>query len=257
MDGNIPSMATSIFLNTVTEAVQNVEKQYIIKFEEQQTIISQLQKEINELKQQLGSNKHKAPIYTKYNSNTIDELLDEIEHNEEKYNKKESKEQDSDSEFDEFEEKEQHKNKTPEFWDNLQKKLKKKDIEYIKDLVRKKELSMDDTNNAGRNLLMLATEYGIAKLVSMCINLGADIDKEDNSKQTALKIAKQNGFPDIEELLIMNLLKTELGERIENTTNDLLMKRGINNNFNRILNDLFMNVNGDEKEEKDEIILRG
>eukprot|EP01084_Bolivina_argentea_P067026 122152_1 len=84
----------------------------------------------------------------------------------------------------------------------------------------------------------------------MCINLGADIDKEDNKKQTALKIAKQNGFPDIEELLIMNLLKTELGQRIENTTNDLLQKQGITNNFSRILNDIFTNKNGNEYDEK-------
>eukprot|EP01084_Bolivina_argentea_P181305 313139_1 len=106
---------------------------------------------------------------------------------------------------------------------------------------------MDETDTSNRTLLMLATEFGLYELVSMCINLGADIDHQDISKKTALKIATESGFLDIEELLRMNLLKTEVGKRIENTTNDLLQKRGITQNFYKLLNDIFS-----EKEYKDD-----
>eukprot|EP01083_Nonionella_stella_P092635 259360_1 len=74
------------------------------------------------------------------------------------------------------------------------------------------------------------------ELVSMCINLGANIDKLDGYAQSVLKLSQRNGFPAIEELLMMNLLKTELGQRIENTTNDIARKQGITHSFNRILN---------------------
>eukprot|EP01083_Nonionella_stella_P162056 531619_1 len=102
----------------------------------------------------------------------------------------------------------------------------------------------------GRTLLMLSAFYGCYELVSMCINLGANIDKLDVSKKTALKLSQVNGFPAIEELLMMNLLKTELGQRIEDTTNDIARKQGITHNFNRILNDLSHAHDEDEKTEE-------
>eukprot|EP01083_Nonionella_stella_P092633 259357_1 len=84
------------------------------------------------------------------------------------------------------------------------------------------------------------------ELVSMCINLGANIDKLDGYAQSVLKLSQRNGFPAIEELLMMNLLKTELGQRIENTTNDIARKQGITHSFNRILNDLPQQTNASE-----------
>eukprot|EP01083_Nonionella_stella_P082004 226244_1 len=143
--------------------------------------------------------------------------------------------------------------KTKQFWDHLEKKLKESDIDYVKELVRNNELTMKETNEEnGRHLLMMATAHGSFELVSMCINLGADIDKQDKNKKTALKLAKENGFPDIEELLLMNLLKTELGKRIENTTNELLRKKAINNHFKTILNDLFGDFQSTEEQKKEE-----
>ena len=44
---------------------------------------------------------------------------------------------------------------------------------------------------------MISTEYGSYELVSMCINLGSNIDAQDKMKQTALKIATSKGFPGI------------------------------------------------------------
>merc|ERR1712228_991143 len=138
--------------------------------------------------------------------------------------------------------------KTPQFWKNLKTKLNLGDIDYVKDLIRSKKLNMDEINEKGRTLLMMAADVGNYELVSMCINLGADIDKIDNDKKSALKIAKERGFPEIEELLLMNLLKTELGERIENTTNDILKKKGLSANFKQILSDLFSERDEEKKD---------
>eukprot|EP01084_Bolivina_argentea_P198694 340166_1 len=214
------------------QAMQKIENEYREKFEEQENMIKKLEQKIDELSQY----------------DAIDDILDEVELNEQTYQssnlpnerKEETKDTDTDTEEDD-------KKKTAQFWSYLDTKLKIGDIEYIKDLVRNKEIKMDECNHAGRTLLMLATEIGSYELVSMAINLGADIDKEDNNKETALKIAKEKGFPDIEQLILMNMLKTELGERIENTTNDLLRKQGVTNNFNRILNELFQHSNDEKK----------
>eukprot|EP01084_Bolivina_argentea_P214950 364881_1 len=178
---NLTSTTTSMFLNSITEAVQNVEKQYITKLEEKQTLIKELQNEINELKQQLQyTNKTSStPPLGKYNSNAIDEILDEIQQNEEKYN------EENETDLDIEDVKELDKKKTEEFWKDIEQKLKQRNFEEIKDLVRKKEIKMDDINSTGRNLLMLSAKYGSYELVSMCINLGADIDIEDKNRQTA------------------------------------------------------------------------
>eukprot|EP01083_Nonionella_stella_P162055 531616_1 len=95
------------------------------------------------------------------------------------------------------------------------------------------------------------------ELVSMCINLGANIDKLDGYAQSVLKLSQRNGFPAIEELLMMNLLKTELGQRIENTTNDIARKQGITHHFNRILNDLSHGDIADEKTAAEDRSRRG
>lgn len=120
------------------------------------------------------------------------------------------------------------------------------DIAFVKELITKKELKMEETNTNGQNLLMLAAMHGQYELVATAINLGADLDKMDTTegKMTALKYSQQKGFGvisvhcnwlsvhiyfrcvfpiflnmnrflDIEELLQMNMLKTELGRRIE------------------------------------------
>ena len=122
---------------------------------------------------------------------------------------------------------------------------KEGDITFVKGLISTKELKMDETNSSGQSLLMLAAMHGQYELVATAINLGADVDKMDTTppKMTALKYSQQKGFVkylyiamdslsmlihdtflqslsmyrflDIEELLQMNLLKTELGRRIE------------------------------------------
>eukprot|EP01083_Nonionella_stella_P179870 639786_1 len=87
-----------------------------------------------------------------HDSTDIDALLDEIEENERKYDAK-----------------------TDAFWREVDRKLRDGDIDFIKDLVRDKELNMDETDANGRTLLMLSASHGCYDLVSMCINLGANI----------------------------------------------------------------------------------
>eukprot|EP01083_Nonionella_stella_P255556 876990_1 len=192
----------------------------------------QLTLELEALKRKVLILERKLDDKRVHDSTDIDAILDEIEENERKYNQTIENET-----LNEFEEK-REKEKTSQFWEQVDTKLSDRDIDFIKDLVRNKELNMDETDGKGRTLLMLSALHGCYELVSMCINLGANIDKLDEEKKTALKLSQQNGFPDIEELLIMNQLKTELGQRIEDTTNDIARRQGITENFNRIVNDL-------------------
>ena len=182
-------------VNGFSDLLKKVESEYIEKLQEKDDTIQQLQERVDELSQY-----HK-----------IDEILDEIEENEQKYQSKDKSDavtHDNITNMEENKEDEDDddsKKKTPQFWKNLDKKLQDDDIEFIKELVRNKEIKMDDVNDKGRNLLMLAVQYGKYELCSMCINLGANIDREDLDKVTALKLAKSKGFPDIEELILMNM----------------------------------------------------
>eukprot|EP01084_Bolivina_argentea_P255353 429470_1 len=249
-------MSLASTLNNILEAAKLAERQYLEKVESQKKEILTLQSQVNELQQQLNS-KHEQKsddIDANISVDDMIDILDEIDQIEQKYDDNEDMKNDHENYIQnnrqQQEDEKEDKEKTKQFWDYLDQKLEEADIEYIKELVRKKEIKMDDVNSQGRNLLMLSTTYGSYELVAMCINLGADIDHQDNSRKTALKIAQESGYPDIEELILMNLLKTELGQRIENTTNDLLRKKGINNNFKRILNKLFAENKTEEKEDE-------
>eukprot|EP01083_Nonionella_stella_P151407 483661_1 len=222
--------------------------------EQQRNEIVQLKDEIHQLRHQLSSKN--GAIEVDISVDDMVQILHEIDGDQKQSNdphphQPQEKKEEQNEEEDEEEHEEEMK-KTKQFWVHLDKKLKESDIDYVKELIRNNEIKMDETNEEnGRHLLMMATAYGSFELVSMCINLGADIDKQDKTKKTALKLAKEFGFPDIEELLLMNLLKTELGKRIENTTNELLRKKAINNHFKTILNDLFGDFESQKEEKED------
>eukprot|EP01083_Nonionella_stella_P092634 259358_1 len=170
----------------------------------EQNEVKQLTLELETLKRKVVFLESKLSDNKQRESTDIDAILDEI-----------------------FDRESEYASKTDEFWQEVDNKLRDGDIDFIKDLVRNKKLNMDETDKNGRTLLMLSAFRGCYELVAMCINLGANIDKLDVSKKTALKLSQVNGFPAIEELLMMNLLKTELGQRIEDTTNDIARKQGI------------------------------
>ena len=162
-----PSVA---FLSSINDLAAGLERKYVEKYEEQKIVISRLQQEIDELR----------------NYDQIDNILDEIEQTEQKYddddiqtnnNNAMLNNDDDQAESDDDDDDDNRERKTSQFWNQLTEKLEEGDLEYIKDLVRKNQLSMDEKHNQnGRTLLMLATYYGSYDLVSMCINLGADID---------------------------------------------------------------------------------
>ena len=145
------------------DVLQNVEKEYRLKFEEQENKIALLQKKVNK--------------YENYDKNydQIDDILDEIEQVEQKYDgqdeerKIDDNEELKDKEDEEEEEEEDEENdqrKTPQFWSDLESKFKNGDIQSIKELIRKNEIKMDDINpKNGRSLLMISTQYGAYELV--------------------------------------------------------------------------------------------
>eukprot|EP01083_Nonionella_stella_P113740 335494_1 len=242
--------------STIKQSTISTINQLFDSSEQQRNEIVQLKEEIRQLQQQLKSKSSVINAQSTPAEISVDDMvqiLNEIHGSQSDDDQKQSNSHHPHQPQEkEEEEEEEEMKKTKQFWDHLEKKLKESDIDYVKELVRNNELTMNETNAENRHVLMMATAHGSFELVSMCINLGADIDKQDKDKKTALKLAKENGFPDIEELLLMNLLKTELGKRIENTTNELLRKKAINNHFKTILNDLFGDFQSTEEQKKEE-----
>ena len=129
--------------------------------------------------------------------------------------------------------------KQKQFWINLKNKLQKNDIESIKYLIKRRELKINEIDENGNNLLMLSSKYGLYDIAILCINLGSPLNKRNKFKQTALDIAKTNGFPEIQELLIMQQLKRELAEKISYFGKNLSQQEGITSNFIHILKNIF------------------
>ena len=73
--------AVDVLQNSVVNALQNIEKQYKIKFEEQEKTISSLHQTFNELKQKYGEDDKQYTV-TRFQSQDIDDILDEIEEHE-------------------------------------------------------------------------------------------------------------------------------------------------------------------------------
>ena len=165
------ALADTLF-SSLQSALQSVEQQYRTKFEEQEQTIKFLQKRVDELE----------------HYEDFDDILDEIEQQEENESKYQSP-----PPMDDNEEEKDDKKKTSNFWIEVNKALEDSNLEFIKNLVRMNQIKMHETNGEGRNLLMLAAQFGSYELASMCINLGANVDTEDNDKQTALNIAKKKG----------------------------------------------------------------
>lgn len=101
----------------------------------------------------------------------VEAILDEIEV-EEKYdnatnhaiissNEHDRKEDDNNDDDEEQED----KKKTAQFWKTLENKFKSGDMEFIKELIRKNEIKMDEFNGQHRNLLMISTQYGSYEIV--------------------------------------------------------------------------------------------
>ena len=173
------------FLSGINDLVADLEKKYSQQIQEQKKIINELRDEIEELKSVDPDDE-----LQRLKSVDIDDILDEIEMDEKyddtpkqnstKRSKHKHKKSVSPSAYNDEDSDDEDNisiKKSHTFWGTLEEKLKERDLEYIKDLVRRNELKMDESNYNGRTLLMFATFYGSYDLVSMCINLGSHIDK--------------------------------------------------------------------------------
>eukprot|EP01084_Bolivina_argentea_P291002 500041_1 len=108
---------SSAFTN-ISDILHSFEKQ----LQEKQQTIDELQSQIDSLQQY----------------DMIDDILDSVDEKEEKYNIKQY--QHIEHEANELQEDEaEDKKKTSQFWDHLKKKLKDRNIEFIKELIRHKQ----------------------------------------------------------------------------------------------------------------------
>ena len=161
------------------DLLQNVEKQYKIKLQQQEEQIKQLRQQNEELQQKVDE----IDIYHDEDESKYQGSEDGDDHQMHlpRIDVREDDDEDADDK------------KPANFWQEVTKALEDSNLEFIKGLIRQNKIKMDDIDNDDRNLLMLAAQYGSYELVSMCINLGANIDAEDGKKMTALKIARKKG----------------------------------------------------------------
>ena len=254
-------MATRITtLAILDEAAKKKEREISLakdrKIEELNEIVANLKKQLaakerreREREQEQSETSEKGNGY-----DLIDEILDEVEQNEQRISESLDRNdlisrprinisshghQTDDEDADDFEE--NVRRKQSQLWMNINNKLQNNDIKRIKYLIKTKQLRINERDEKGNNLLMLCCKYGLYDMVSLCINLGSSMTNRNNSKKTALDIARNNGHPEIEELLIMHSLKTELTHQVMISSKSLCKKQGITTNFIKILKDIFAN----------------
>ena len=162
------SLADTLFNNIqggLADFAQQIEKQYKVQLSRQEETIKKLQERVEELEQYSDDQKNNMPLVNmhRFQSQEIDDILDEIELNNDGN-------QDNKEDAEDHDEDDQDTKKTSQFWQVLEDKLKERNIEFVKDLIRNKEIKMDETNSTGRNLLMLATEYGSYELARLSVN---------------------------------------------------------------------------------------
>ena len=148
------ALADTLF-NSLQSALQNVEKEYRTKFQDQEETIKRLQERVDELEQYQIEQKYQSPL------NQDEDDDDDKDGQQIQSPRIDEKHED--------EEEDDYKKKTSNFWIDVKKALEDSNIEFIKKLLRRNEIKMDETNDSGRNLLMLATEFGSYELCSMCI----------------------------------------------------------------------------------------
>eukprot|EP01083_Nonionella_stella_P140515 431006_1 len=134
------------------------------------------------------------------------------------------------------------------FWTDIQMKLRDKDMDGIKQLIKQNKITMDDTHEpTGFTLLHWAAIYGSYQIAALCLNLGADINRKDKSEQTALAHATDSGHYDIVQLLMTIFI----GERMKEKANRLKTEQSVIENMNNELK----SVGEQSKEIFDKVLL--
>eukprot|EP01084_Bolivina_argentea_P240393 403881_1 len=123
-----------------------------------------------------------------------------------------------------------------EFWQNIYDKMNR-NPDYIKNLVKKKILTMEDTDGLGRTLLLVSAKYGSYNIAQFCLNCGADINFREliGLKRDAITLAREFTNYHIEQLLLFSKLNADIGDEIRDTGNIINKQNGINEN---IINEL-------------------
>eukprot|EP01083_Nonionella_stella_P227842 808010_1 len=118
------------------------------------------------------------------------------------------------------------------FWKHIREKIKKKNVAYIKEQLQENKLSVEETDeDEGNTLLLFAAQEGNYEVVSLCINLGCDINHENNDGNTAADLAAEEGYFHIEQLLLFESQDAAIGSEVTEYASKLNKQQGIINNL--------------------------
>eukprot|EP01083_Nonionella_stella_P106563 307685_1 len=116
-----------------------------------------------------------------------------------------------------------------EFWANLYRKWKS-DPEYLKELVKKGEITMNECNANGMTFLLYAAKHGAYELTQFAINLGSDVNHVDNAGKDALQHARDGAWYHVEQLLLFCKMNANIGHKIEDIAYRMNKQKGITQN---------------------------
>lgn len=77
-------------------------------------------------------------------------------------------------------------------------------------LLRKTDVSIDSTGRTGNTLLMFAAMWGKYDIVDYLLKKGADINARNSGGDTALSLARKNGYRNVAALLALNGAVTQI-----------------------------------------------
>eukprot|EP01084_Bolivina_argentea_P203082 346890_1 len=177
--------------------------------------ISQLETQVQKLQNELSK-------YEKIYGNQLDSLFDDID----------------------GEEKQNNVEKTTVDWNLIHHKVFdthniEENEQFIINMLKNEEITVHDEDSSGRTLLHYAAGEGRSNLVTVCVNLGADIKKKSKPWGDALTMARAGRHFGVSEYLLLQSIGGCKAEAIINQSNNIW-------NENALL-DTFMNKIKDEK----------
>eukprot|EP01084_Bolivina_argentea_P187490 322940_1 len=114
-----------------------------------------------------------------------------------------------------------------DLWKNIEYRMSRGDIEYIKKLFQQQQVSMSDTNKFDETLFLLACRKGQFEIASMCLLLGCNINKRNKSNKDGLGLAQFAAAPHIEQLIqIRKLGSSQVGNKISEISSILSNQNG-------------------------------
>ena len=118
---------------------------------------------------------------------------------------------------------------TDDFWKDIDARVAKNDIDFIKSLINDKTINMFDTNKEKQTLLLLSSKYGSYEITQLCLNLGCDINHMDKDNKTALNYAIDGHYYHIQQLLINNAFNKNHINKIKHLSTNINTQKFIIN----------------------------